>query len=70
MSAIANFYYTEKLIEYGRKKTRSDIDDVGLEYCINSGFLDQRGQATEAGKNLMRFIDQSLLVQTNNYKDI
>ena len=70
MSAIANFYYTEKLIEYGRKKTHSDIDDVGLEYCINSGFLDQHGQATEAGKNLMRFIDQSLLVQTDNYKDI
>ena len=63
MSAITDFYYTEKLIEYGQKKTHSDLYDVGMEYCINSGFLDQRGQATEAGRNLMQFMDQTLVVK-------
>ena len=70
MSALANFYYTEKLIQYGRRKTQSYKDDVGLEYCIKSGFLDQRSQVTEAGKSLMRFINQSLLAQTENNKSI
>ena len=59
MSALDDFSYTEKLIRYGRLKTHSNIDDVGLEYCISSGFIDQRGQATEAGKNLMQFMDFS-----------
>ena len=57
MSALNDFSCTEKLIRYGRLKTHSDIDDVGLEYCISSGFLDHRGQATEAGKNLMQFME-------------
>jgi hypothetical protein len=64
MSAITDFYFTEQLVLYGQRKTQSDIYDVGMGYCINSGFLDQRGQATEAGKNLMRFMDHSLLLQT------
>ena len=70
MSALTDFYFTEKLIEYGRKKTHSDIDDVAMEYCINSGFLDQCGQATEAGKNLMQFIHQSLLVPNEAVEQI
>lgn len=63
MSAMTNFYYYEKLIQYGRKKTHSKSNELGLEYCIYLGFLDQRGLATDAGKNLMKFIDQSLIVQ-------
>ena len=63
MSAITDFYFTEQLVLYGQKKTQSDIYDVGMEYSINAGFLDQRGQATEAGKHLMRFMDHSLLLQ-------
>ena len=67
MSAITNFYFTEKLIQYGRKTTKSKSNDVGLEYCIYLGFLDQRGQATDAGKNLMQLIDKSWLVQNEDY---
>lgn len=67
MSATTDFYYTEQLVRYGQKKTHSDLYDVGMEYCINSGFLDQRGQATESGKNLMRFIDHSLLLQNEEW---
>ena len=63
MSAMTNFYYYEKLIQYGRKKTHSKRNELGLEYCMYLGFLDQRGLATDAGKNLMKFIDQTLWVQ-------
>ena len=63
MSAITNFYYFEKLIKYGRNKTKSKGNDIGLEYCIYLGLLDRQGIATDAGKNLIKFIDQSLLVQ-------
>ena len=64
MSVMTNFYYSEKLIEYGIKKTCSDSSDIGMQYCIDSGFLDQRGQPTEAGKNFMQFMDKTLLVPT------
>ena len=63
MSSITNFYYAEKLIQYGLQKTKSDDYDIAIKYCINSGFLDQRAQATEAGKNLIKFVDHSLLVE-------
>ena len=67
MSAMTNFYFTEKLIQYGRKKTQSKSNDLGLEYCIYLGFLDQNGRATDAGKNIMWLIDKSWLVQNEDY---
>ena len=67
MSAMNNFYFTEKLIQYGRRKTRSKSNDLGLEYCIYLGFLDQNGRATDAGKNIMWLIDKSWLVQNEDY---
>ena len=63
MSSFTNFYYAEKLILYGMQKTKSDDYDTAIKYCINSGFLDQRGQATEAGKNLIKFVHHLLLVE-------
>ena len=67
MSAMTDFYFTEKLIQYGRKKTQSKSNDLGLEYCIYLGFLDQSGRATDAGKNIMWLIDKSWLVQNEDY---
>ena len=64
MSAMTNFYYTEKLIEYGAKKTHTGRYDRGMQYCIDRGFLDQRCQPTEAGRKLMQFMDHTLLAPT------
>ena len=67
MSAITNFYYFERLVKYGRKKMESKGNDIGLEYCIYLGFLDPQGIATDAGKNLIMFIDQSPIVQQEEF---
>ena len=42
-------------------------NDLWMDYCIYLWFLDPQGIATDAGKNLIMFIDQSPIVQQEEF---
>ena len=53
MTVLCEFYILERLIDYGRNKLATDVDDYAIEWLLQSDFIDSRNNATEAGKNLL-----------------
>ena len=43
----------ELLIDYGRTKLATDVDDYAIEWLLQSELIDSANTATEAGKNLL-----------------
>ena len=53
MTVLSEFNILERLIDYGRNKLATDVDDYAIEWLLQSDFIDNRNKATEAGKNLL-----------------
>ena len=43
----------ERLIDYGRNKLATDVDDYAIEWLLQSDLIDSGNKATEAGKKLL-----------------
>ena len=56
MNAIDNFKIFERLIDYGRDKLATDMDDYAIEWLRQANFIDSSNQATDAGKSLANII--------------
>ena len=56
MGSISNFYIFERLMDYGRKKLDTDVDDYAIEWLQQSDFIDSSNNATDAGKSLLEII--------------
>ena len=53
MTVLNEFNVFERLIDYGRKKLATDVDDYAIEWLLQSDLIDSGNKATEAGKNLL-----------------
>ena len=53
MTVLSEFNIYERLIDYGRNKLATDVDDYAIEWLLQSDFIDSGNKATEAGKNLL-----------------
>ena len=53
MTVVNEVNIFERLIDYGRNKLATDVDDYAIEWLLQSDFIDSRNKATEAGKNLL-----------------
>ena len=53
MTVISEFNIFERLIDYGRNKLATDVDDYAIEWLLQSDFIDSGNKATEAGRNLL-----------------
>ena len=53
MTVLSEFNLFERLIDYGRNKLATDVDDYAIEWLLQSDFIDSGNKATEAGKNLL-----------------
>ena len=53
MTVLSEFNIYERLIDYGRSKLATDVDDYAIEWLLQSDFIDSGNKATEAGKNLL-----------------
>ncbi len=56
MGSISDFNTFERLIDYGRKKLDTDVDDYAIEWLQQSDFIDSSNNATDAGKSLLEII--------------
>ncbi len=56
MGSISNFNIFERLMDYGRKKLDTDVDDYAIEWLQQSDFIDSSNNATDAGKSLLEII--------------
>ena len=54
---VRNYSMAEKLINYGRRKLKTDKNYEAYNYMYNSGFLDKNGLITRSGQNLIQFMD-------------
>ena len=59
MNAMSDFKIFERLIDYGRDKLATDVDDYAIEWLRQANFIDSSNQATDAGKSLARIIKTS-----------
>ena len=59
MGSMSDFKIFERLIDYGRKKLDTDVDDYAIEWLQQSDFIDSSNDATDAGKSLMDIIYSS-----------
>ena len=53
MTVLNDSHIFERLIDYGRNKLATDVDDYAIEWLLQSDFIDSGNKATEAGKNLL-----------------
>ena len=53
MTVLNEFNIFERLIDYGRNKLATDVDDYAIEWLLQSDFIDSGNKATEAGRNLL-----------------
>ena len=53
MTVLNEFNNFERLIDYGRNKLATDVDDYAIEWLLQSDFIDSGNKATEAGRNLL-----------------
>ena len=54
--AMNDFRVFERLIDYGRMKLATDVDDYVIEWLRKSNFIDHDNNATDAGKNLHKIV--------------
>ena len=59
MGSMSGFNIFERLIDYGRKKLDTDVDDYAIEWLQQSDFKDRSNDATDAGKSLIDIIYSS-----------
>ena len=53
MTVLSEVKFFERLIDYGRNKLATDVDDYAIEWLLQSDFIDSGNKPTEAGKNLL-----------------
>ena len=53
VTALNELNIFELLIDYGRTKLATDVDDYAIEWLLQSELIDSANTATEAGKNLL-----------------
>ena len=53
---MSDFRIFELLVNYARKKLKTEIDDYAIEWLQQSSFIDDGNKATDAGKSLMDII--------------
>ena len=56
MGSISNFNIFERLMDFGRQKLDTDVDDYAIEWLQQSDFIDSSNNATDAGKSLLEII--------------
>ena len=56
MNPMSDFKIFKRLIDYGRDKLATDVDDYAIEWLRQSDFIDSSNQATDAGKKLLNII--------------
>lgn len=56
---MSNLKIFERLIDYGRSKLATDVDDYVIEWLRQSNFIDHDNNATDAGKNLHNIVHTS-----------
>ena len=59
MGSMSDLNIFERLIDYGRKKLYTDVDDYAIEWLQQSDFIDSSNDATDAGKSLIDIIYSS-----------
>ena len=53
MTVLNELNILDRLIDYGRYKLATDVDDYAIEWLLQSDFIDSGNKATEAGKTLL-----------------
>ena len=53
MTVLNEYNILERLIDYGRNKLATDLDDYAIEWLLQSDYIDSGNEATKAGKNLL-----------------
>ena len=53
MKVLSEVDFFERLIDYGRNKLTTDVDDYAIERLLQSDFKDSGNKAPEAGKSLL-----------------
>ena len=56
MGIMSDFRIFEQLVDYARKKLKTDSDDYAREWQQESDFLDDGNKSTDAGKSLLEII--------------
>ena len=56
---MSNFKVFERLIDYGRMKLATDVDDYVIEWLRQSDFIDRDNNATAAGLSLHDIVSTS-----------
>jgi len=56
---MSNFKVFERLIDYGRMKLATDVDDYVIEWLRQSDFIDRDNNATDAGLSLHDIVSTS-----------
>ena len=59
MGSMSDFNIFERLIDYGRKKLYTDVDDYAREWLQQCDFINSSNDATDAGKSLVDIIYSS-----------
>ena len=53
MKVLSEVNFFERLIDYGRNKLATDVDDYAIERLLQSDCTDRGNKATETGKSLL-----------------
>ena len=53
MTVLREVNIFERLVDYGRNKLATDVDDYAIEWLVQSDFIVRGNKATDAGKNLL-----------------
>ena len=53
MTVLSEVNIVERLIDYGRNKLATDVDDYAIEWLLQADFIDSGNKATEAGKSFL-----------------
>ncbi len=55
MEIISKLSTFEWLIDYGRSKLATDVDDYAIEWLRQCGLIDRGNNATDEGRRLLNF---------------
>ena len=53
MTVLNEYNILERLIDYGRNKLATDLDDYAIEWLLQSDYIDSGNEATNAGRSLL-----------------
>ena len=59
VSSMSDFKIFQRLLDYGRKKLETDVDDYAIEWLQQSDLIDSSNNATDAGKSILEIVYRS-----------